>query len=526
MEIPEGIYGIMKISTRILLTLLVITAITICSSLFVRHFIVIPELIELEAKADRKDIERLTIGFDMVRHSIQGIAYDYALWDDSYYFLLKRNDNYIINNYVIDTFISNEINIALLADKQDKVIWSRQADLSNEVFLSDSPFDINELAPYIADAKLAFPNAPISKSGIVNTRQGPLIFASFSVLKSDESGSSPGSLLFARFIDDTMLADINEMVKLNFTIDTVKEEDINIIKNMSLANTYRQNNTVEWYVYDLNDMPIIKLIINLDERTFSTYLLSKPMITVILVLLISWLIVIARLNFTLARPIKKIVAHLSTIRKTENYSLRLNNQRKDEIGLLANECDRLLRHIQHQQTVVKRQSSELEKLSYEDSLTGLANRRRFDEELETYLAISKRKSLPLSLIMCDIDHFKLYNDNYGHQQGDLALAATGKALKNSIRRKTDIAARYGGEEFTLILLDTDLDGAKAVARRLIQLIANEKIKHSQSPTNAYLSISAGIAVVNDSIDSAGQLIQQADKALYRAKESGRNRVAF
>ena len=165
-------------------------------------------------------------------------------------------------------------------------------------------------------------------------------------------------------------------------------------------------------------------------------------------------------------------------------------------------------------------------LTRQDGLTGLANRRYFDEYLLEQIAVAHRNKRDLSLVMCDVDHFKTYNDHYGHQAGDECLKRVATTLLSCCRRPSDLAVRYGGEEFAIILPDTDLCGVTLVAQAAITMVADMQIPHAKSLTAPYVSISCGVAVLAWDADmTAEELIATADKALYRAKTAGRNQVS-
>jgi len=163
-------------------------------------------------------------------------------------------------------------------------------------------------------------------------------------------------------------------------------------------------------------------------------------------------------------------------------------------------------------------------LSLFDQLTGLANRRHFDETLDKQFKLAKREKKPLSVIICDIDFFKRYNDTYGHQKGDQCLAAVAKALQDSTSRPTDLACRYGGEEFTFVLPDTNLSGAKIFAEKVRNAVAALSIEHTGSTIAPFVTLSLGVAMYNGQFKNGDEITQAADEALYRAKENGRNRV--
>ncbi|MBF0572660.1 MAG: PleD family two-component system response regulator [Desulfamplus sp.] len=166
----------------------------------------------------------------------------------------------------------------------------------------------------------------------------------------------------------------------------------------------------------------------------------------------------------------------------------------------------------------------LKNQSLRDGLTGIANRRCFNDYLDTMWSCCLRDPSPISLIILDIDHFKLYNDKYGHQEGDSCLIRVADCLEASIRRKIDIVARYGGEEFGCILPKTDLEGACQVAQKFQNEILSLQIPHIDSSTNGCVSVSQGVATLIPSRQSASDdLLRMADQALYKAKDSGRNR---
>ena len=164
-------------------------------------------------------------------------------------------------------------------------------------------------------------------------------------------------------------------------------------------------------------------------------------------------------------------------------------------------------------------------LSYRDGLTGIHNRRSFDELILKEFQQAQRDQTEISLIMCDIDHFKAYNDTYGHQLGDDTLITAARTIENSLLRPSDLAARYGGEEFVILLPQTGASGARIVAENTRSAVANLAIPHSSSPPHQYLTISLGTSTIRPTNKhSIENLIQMADQALYSAKEMGRNNV--
>ena len=169
----------------------------------------------------------------------------------------------------------------------------------------------------------------------------------------------------------------------------------------------------------------------------------------------------------------------------------------------------------------------LQRLMNSDGLTGLSNRRHFDEYLELEWRRATREQQQLSLLMIDVDYFKVYNDSFGHLAGDEALRQVAEAIRGSCSRPTDLPARYGGEEFALVLPNTSPGGARLVAEKLRQTVHGLAIPHTAPQADSRLTVSIGLATQTPPLGShCRQLISAADKGLYLAKDSGRNQVGI
>jgi diguanylate cyclase (GGDEF)-like protein len=175
------------------------------------------------------------------------------------------------------------------------------------------------------------------------------------------------------------------------------------------------------------------------------------------------------------------------------------------------------------ETALRKANQELHRLAVLDDLTQIANRRRFDQ----YLALHWQQNPPtlISLLLCDIDYFKRYNDGYGHQPGDRCLYHVAQGISRAVGRVQDLVARYGGEEFAIILPDTDLEGAAQVGAAIQREIHALKLAHAYSEVSEWVTLSIGVASAMPSATTAAPtLIAAADAALYAAKHQGRNRI--
>ncbi len=174
---------------------------------------------------------------------------------------------------------------------------------------------------------------------------------------------------------------------------------------------------------------------------------------------------------------------------------------------------------------LREQALELQTQTFSDGLTGIPNRRRFDAHMEDEFRRAKRLGSPLSLIMIDVDYFKNYNDNYGHQRGDECLILIAAALSRRIGRPCDLLARYGGEEFMAVLPDTNVEGAAQLAEGMREEVEALALEHAYSNAAPHVTISLGVITqIPQSHTAIPHLIGAADRALYRAKHSGRNCV--
>jgi diguanylate cyclase (GGDEF)-like protein len=193
-----------------------------------------------------------------------------------------------------------------------------------------------------------------------------------------------------------------------------------------------------------------------------------------------------------------------------------------------------VRNLVRQSQLIKNQLNELQQanqnlqlLANLDSLTKLSNRRGFDDYIQREWDRMRRIKAPLSLIMCDVDFFKNYNDRYLHPNGDRCLIQVAMSIRNTVRRSGDLVARYGGEEFAIVLPNTDALGAVSVAENIRSAIKNLQIAHEASAVCPHVTISVGVSTIIPNHENDFQaLVNAADRALYQAKSQGRDRVTM
>jgi len=224
------------------------------------------------------------------------------------------------------------------------------------------------------------------------------------------------------------------------------------------------------------------------------------------------------------------LAEFTTLSLALAYRVRLlQNQntlfQKQLIETERRTKERLERAVAERTGALRKANTELERMAKKDGLTGLANRRLLNERLRHEWKRLARERQPMAAILCDIDHFKKFNDQYGHQGGDECLIKAARTIERCLHRPGDLASRYGGEEFLILLPNTDSAGALTTAERIRSAIEDLAIKHENSETSDRLTMSFGVAAANPHEGvTAEQLVAAADESLYRAKNQGRNQV--
>lgn len=243
--------------------------------------------------------------------------------------------------------------------------------------------------------------------------------------------------------------------------------------------------------------------------------------------LLAWIIMSRLLN-----PLRRLHRHIQKIHADKVYDEVPLYYRNDEIGDLGSAFNALMRErrdaeveLEQARAHLESMNKTLERLALEDDLTGLSNRRRFDLALQEEFSRAMRTGQPLALVMIDVDHFKQFNDLYGHLAGDDCLYKVGRTIRAQQTRPGDVMARYGGEEVAVLLPGADLLGALAVAERIRHAVRELGIIHAGNP-GGIVTISAGVAAIvpERDLDEPDKLLGLADSALYFAKQQGRDRV--
>lgn len=541
----------MSISAKTTALILLMGILLSISAFYIQHFVVYPAFHDIEADYAKNNIDRVVRRLEAQRETIDSTVHDWASWDDTYSFIQSGNPTYIESNLYPETFLNFGFDVALFINLDGEPVWGRVFDFPPEggfIDLTDTYLDevVAATAGFRGRIDLAKNGDNQSTSAIIWLDETPLLFAMRPILRSDGTGPHKGYVIFGQFLDGNLISKLSKQLVQDFSIEPVPEargsEDadsytLNVIdqSKLSASKIYRIEGVPSLRATAILTRDITKLGRDITYYGVALLILLCVALAAALLMLFRWIVV---------KPIMSLKADISGISNAMDYSLRASIRNNDEIGALSREFNFMLGMIESNnaellrlnaeltskhQTVLEVQSdlqaanAELKRLSEHDPLTGLSNRLALDKKLEQAWEILCRTGDPLTIMLVDIDFFKLYNDRYGHQAGDQSLRQVAEILASAMQRKSDMAARYGGEEFLLVLPGTGAEDAMGIAESLRDRIIAANIEHDCSPIEPFLTVSIGISsVVPHSDLTMGDLVRAADRALYTVKGRGRN----
>ncbi|KPP98166.1 diguanylate cyclase [Marinobacter sp. HL-58] len=541
----------MSISAKTTLLILLMGIALALSAFYIQRSIIFPAFHDIEIDYAKNSIDRVVRRLEAQRETIDFTTYDWSAWNDTYTFIQTGDPDYIESNLYPDTFLNLGLDVALFLNLDEDLVWGRVFDFPPEgeiVDLTDTYID--ELQAQLADFTGRIdPEDDIddqTTSGIVEVDGIPVLFTMRPIVKSDGSGPHKGYLVFGQFLDDDLIARFSDQIVQDFSIAPAPGTRASDTYTLKVID---QSALSASKIYSIEGKPVLRATAVL-PRTITELGRDITYYGVALLVFLCTLLAAALLalfRWIVIKPIMSLKADISSISNAMDYSLRANIRNNDEIGALSREFNSMLGVMEsnnsellrlnaeltskHQKVLeiqdeLQAANTELRRLSEHDPLTGLSNRLALEKKFEQAWEILSRTGDPLTVMLADIDHFKLYNDRYGHQAGDEALKQVAAILAGAIQRKSDMAARYGGEEFLLVLPGTGVDAAMDIAAAIQEQIRAANIEHDRSPVRPFLTLSIGIAsVVPNSDLTMDDLVSAADTALYRVKASGRNSIA-
>jgi diguanylate cyclase (GGDEF)-like protein len=501
--------------TRLFFSLAIAYLILLSSGLLgFRWQISYPEEVAAHLHEQQNEINSLNIAFELGRQQLGTQTDDYARWDDTWFYIQQPNEAYLESNFVTETFSSLNLIAAMIINHQGAPLASWVYDPDSGELSRDTLNSQYEIA--LAQQKQLL--ASDTQTDITRLGNTPALVAASPISHSDGSGTDAGWLLFWRPVDQKFLTNISRLTRLQ-------------LSHISTANSTLQNirqplreirSSHQLCLFDRLQQPQICLDITDPEYQKPQFMSSGTWTMLLILGIVPYLFFLIILN-VLVKPIRNATLFLEN--NVKDRTIRNIEMPAETIQI--REIRRLLSAYNQLTSTVLEQKLALHQLSQTDALTGIANRRAFDQALERAWLRMNRYQQSMALIMIDIDHFKRYNDSEGHPAGDDVLRQVAHELSNLARRPDELAARFGGEEFMLIIHTHSTLEMEQLRRQLRECIQALAIPHPDSPTSDIITISAGIAWIRNSGEWLHQSSQTdwldcTDEALYEAKASGRN----
>lgn len=501
-----------------------------CLGLFsVLHFLIFPGFIRLEGQEAQQNIQRINNAIAQEIRTLDTTNLDWANWDDTIVFIETADEGFLKSNLIGN--IVEDLNLHYLQfltlDAENR--WQGSTANLTKADITE----LDRLIQLTAEDSLLDFNA---RKGLVSLAGRPFILSLRPVLTSTGKGPNRGLVVMGKFVDIDAL---QEQTKVIFSLSSLSKKQSEamlsgILAEIKTGNLYpiRKTNQHKFAMHallkDINGKEAFilhttypRVITNQGLRLVNNAMFFSTIGA--LALLILYLFLLSRV---ILNPIHSLTIHVRKIIQSQDYSKKIGMGRKDDIGLLATAFDQLLAKIQVQTNALITANKQLEDMTLTDPLTEIANRRKLDIFLaEEWIRLSRQQE-PMTLIMADIDHFKLYNDSYGHDKGDTCLKRVARILAACCHRPADLVSRFGGEEFVILLPDTDSKGGQRVASNMCQALIAEQIEHKASLTAPFVTMSLGVATITPNDKQDGDtLLKAADDALYNAKNQGRNQVS-
>ena len=498
--------------------------------------LVIPATNTAQKEKHMGDIKKLASITSQQFNYLSAMLEDNAEWDTLYEILGNSSNNEKKQKFLNELFTEDSLElfsldyIAIYDEKQNEVInYSVSEKNIKDVILSKG-------SKYFFSSQPNGENRVKLYSGYMRIDGKAYMFLSHLILNSNGLGKAAGYLLFMKEISDDYIFDleIKNNLLLQLYIPGKADEELieKILASRKSANYYseldRDGKRVYYVPYMENVRKIAYVIKVLAEEKISKEILLSfiiGMVPIIIFILFDFFVK-TMMDKKLVNPIMSLYEHIVSLKDNKEYRLLKYPKVGNEIDEVIDAFNSLMVEVKAQKTDIENKKINLEKLAYVDHLTGVATRRLMEEKYKLLFESAKRSETILTLIMIDLDYFKEYNDRYGHLKGDLALKKIGMLLKKVFKRDGDIVSRYGGDEFLVVLYKTSLKDTITLVEEFQKKLKICGIEHEDSPF-AEVTVSMGIKSSKIYKNQRSSLfLREVDKALYKAKERGRNKYIF
>ena len=515
------------------------------AQLAVRYFIDLPTLRTVINESDSKDVLRVNNALAQRLAVYESRVADNALWDAAYQFIQTPNQAFIDSNFDSRTLSDNELDGVLFIGAQGELIWQLGYELTLEGgnHGDDAPVSAAALRRYL----YIQPHLP--RAGEINYRLGyirggkhPLVFAAYPIFPTgmgDGYQKSAGTLVMWAWVTRDYLQSIAEQTQLKFAGQYLPDGTASLAPSWRylLSGEVRPRDELDriyWLLRDVDNEPVMLLWLTFDQLGMETTLISDAFIAGILVALVLLLGLAFAVRRWLLLPLGQLGMQMERITTEGSYERRLNINSYLELDQLAAQFNHLLKEVCERERHAKRKQEQLHQASISDALTGLANRRYLDQFMDEAWITCLAQASTYARVLVDIDHFKKYNDYYGHAAGDRVLKAVAQVIRAQQPAYEALTARYGGEEFCVVIVGLSPSALQNLCERICAMVVAEDIEHLAS-RDGKLTVSVG-AVLADASEAHIRRLNEnyplrlifkaADQALYSAKGAGRNQVCI
>jgi diguanylate cyclase (GGDEF)-like protein len=494
-----------------------------CLLASIYYFFYLPGIKAEILDQQQQEFNLLHSALSLSKNSLTTLCYDYAVWDELVEFVKKPTDEFVQSNMPDNAFEAANIDAVLLTDINNQLVWgfqhesllnSRQS-LVNLITQGDTA--LVKILPTSAEIAL---HKVSSRSGYLVLDGQLIYFSNTTILPSAAVGEIVGSLTMFRLLDSDLIKDISQLSLIDFSIQPTTKTTNTSDDFFSFQQIETISPSHTWLIGNKFDDEVVLVTLNHKKVSLPRLdWLSVMLLMIAAVLIIS--LSLMMLSKWLISPLIQFNQNINDSSNDGLMSKMRSNHFIDEIDSISNSFNQLLQKFNAQQNY-------LETLTVQDALTCITNRRGLEAFAKDIVLGWHKEQKGFSAMMIDVDHFKAFNDQYGHLEGDNALVAVAKSLAEQVSTYEAIVSRYGGEEFCIIFSECDPNIIRPIAEKICRAIEQlhmpNKIGNRQ-----WVTVSIGVLVVNGEVSNATQysfsdVLQQADEQLYLAKQAGRNTV--
>ncbi len=499
------------------ITILLIYVFVVCGGfLLYRINIVYPQIVTQILLHHQLDLRAIQKSFSVEENNLMLLLYDWSKWDDLYEYMENSNEDFVKSN-LVDSILS-DMNLNGIFFFNDKNQLNTGIEEEKNGIRT---YDFSSLEFGLQDvfAEFRWPsNIDVNCKFQYADKVDQLALLCVSTIQdSNEEKPKNGYLAFSRTID---IEEIKAVTGANFKVSTIPENMTNLISIRKMLNLNKLSSRYVMGVANESQGTMdFSIEVKYEKSSLPTLIDYQTSIMVLILLLIPMVMIFIISKFFL-NPLADMSLFILSLRQGDESVVLPHSGFIVEVKVFSRALKELMVHVESERLM-------LEQKSMTDALTGVKNRRAFDEGVSDLWRTAPRQSKPIVLIIADIDYFKNFNDSLGHQKGDDALKAVALALKAGCRRPSDQLYRYGGEEFAITIALEKAEDVDVVMTSFQHMVASLQYPHPSSPITPFITVSMGACLIAKPGDwmkdySYKTAVEISDKALYESKRSGRN----